>query len=371
MEIQAAVVRQRGDAFRLEDLELESPREGEVLLQIVASGICHTDLFFKDHEAPLPLPAVLGHEGAGVVLDVGANVSKVRPGDQVVATFGSCGRCDSCRRDQPAYCHGFLECNAAGTRSDGTHTLHSNGDDVYGAFFCQSSFATHALATERNVVKVPAVAPLEMLGPLGCGVQTGAGAVLNTLGAERGSSIAIFGCGAVGLSAVMAAKAAGCNPIIAIDISDERLTLACELGASDAVDAGQGDVVDAVRNIAGVGVHNAIEATGRPDVMNAASEAIAPGGTAVLLGVPPLDAEISFHAMNLIRGITIKYALEGDSDPDRFIPQLLDLHSRGEFPFDQLIRYYRLDQINEAVEDMATGNVVKPVIRMPQRGHTQ
>lgn len=364
MEIEAAVVRECGEPFQLETLDLETPRPDEVVVQMVATGICHTDLFFKDQASPLPLPAVLGHEGAGIIVDVGADVRKVRKGDQVVLTFGSCGQCENCRRDLPAYCHAFLECNAAGTRRDGTTTLHRHDGDVSGVFFSQSSFANYALATERNVVKVPPEAPLEMLGPLGCGIQTGAGAVLNTLRAERGSSIAIFGCGAVGLSAVMAAATAGCSPIIGIDVNDERLALARELGATAILDARSANVVEEVRGLTEQGVHNAIEATGRPDVMNAASETIVPGGTAVLLGVPPLDAQVAFDAMNLIRGITIKYALEGDSDPDRFIPHLVELHAQGEFPFHRLIRHYDFERINDAVHDMETGAVIKPVLRM-------
>lgn len=365
MKIEAALVRERRTPFSIEAVELDGPQPNEVLVRIVATGICHTDLVFKDQPVPFPLPAVLGHEGAGVVVSVGEQVTKVRAGDHVVLTFGSCGKCESCLRGLPGYCSAFRACNLLGTRRDGSCSHHHGEDGVHGAFFSQSSFGTHALATERNVVKVARDAPLELLGPLGCGIQTGAGAVMNSLAAEAGSSIAVFGCGAVGLSAIMAAKARGCALIVAVDVNEERLAFARELGATHSFNSKHANVVEEVRKLTAGGTRYAIEATGLPQVMTAASEVVVAGGTVVLLGVPPVDAKIAFDRGNLLRGITIKYVIEGDSDPDVFIPKLVVLHARGLFPFEKMMRFYAFKDINEAVHDMESGATIKPVLRMP------
>ena len=199
MRIRAAVVRESSHPFTIEEVDIDTPRADEVLVRNVATGICHTDIAVRDH--PRATPLVLGHEGAGIVVEVGERVTKVKPGDHVVLNFLSCGQCTSCVRGHPYYCHSLSSLNFGGTRPDGSSPLTQNGDIVFGSFFGQSSFATHSIAFERNVVKVSKDDPLELLGPLGCGVQTGAGAVINALHPRAGSSIAVFGSGSVGLSA--------------------------------------------------------------------------------------------------------------------------------------------------------------------------
>lgn len=365
MEIQAAVVKEKKGAFSIEALELSPPQADEVLVKIVASGMCHTDLAVRDQHIPLPLPVVLGHEGAGIVIEVGANVSKVAPGDHVVLTFASCGQCPNCLQGRPAYCSAFLSYNVSTRRPDGSCTHHQHGHPVAASFFYQSSFATHAIAHQRNVVKVPSDLPLETLAPLGCGVQTGAGTVLNCLAPSPGSSIAVFGVGAVGLSAVMAAKFAGCATIIAVDVHAERLALAQELGATHVVNGRDANALEAIGAIQIGGVDYSIEATGIPAVMTQAVEALSGTGTAVLLGVAPQGAQVCFNAATLLGGRTIRSSIEGDSVPEIFIPQLIGLYRRGLFPFDRLAKYYELSQINEAVADSENGVTIKPIIKMP------
>ena len=209
MKATAAVVWEKERPFSMEEVEVDEPRAGEVLVRIVGVGVCHTDLIVRDQWYPVPLPAVLGHEGSGVVESVGPGVEKVRPGDHVVLSFDHCGHCANCLKGRPSYCTTFFERNFGGQRMDGSTALDKDGQALHSHFFGQSSFATYALASQNSVVKVPQDAPLESLGPLGCGVQTGAGAVLNSLKPEPGSSIAVFGTGAVGISAIMAAVAAG------------------------------------------------------------------------------------------------------------------------------------------------------------------
>ena len=245
MNVTAAVVRDQEQPFEIEELELEKPRAGEVLVRVVATGMCHTDLIVRDQWYPVPLPVVLGHEGAGIVERVGEGVTKLEPGDHVVLTFASCGRCANCLRGKPTYCLQFFGLNFGGARLDGSNALGKEGEPVHDRFFGQSSFATYAIATERNAIKVRDDTPLELLGPLGCGIQTGAGGVMNSLAPEAGTSMAIFGAGAVGMSAVMAARIVGCATVVAIDIIPERLELARELGATHTIDANEG--VDAFK----------------------------------------------------------------------------------------------------------------------------
>ncbi|MEW6636871.1 MAG: NAD(P)-dependent alcohol dehydrogenase [Actinomycetota bacterium] len=365
MRIAAAVAREKEQPFSMEELELASPRSGEVLIRVVATGMCHTDLIVRDQWYPVPLPCVLGHEGAGVVEEVGEGVTKVEPGDKVVLTFASCGKCATCLSGKPTYCLNFFALNFGGARLDGSSPISDDGEPVHGHFFGQSSFATHALATERNVVKVGDDAPLELLGPLGCGVQTGAGGVLNTLHPEAGSSIVVFGTGAVGLSAIMAARIAGCTTIIGVDIKPARLELARELGATHTINGTEANAVEAVKEITGGGADYSIETTAVPAVLRQSVEALAPLGTCGLIGAAPLGTDASLDMNDiLIPGKTVRGIVEGDSVPDVFIPRLVELHAQGRFPIDRLVRFYDLDGINEAAHDAEEGEAVKPILRV-------
>ena len=238
MEIKAAVVFETSGDFSIEQLELCDPNDDEVLVRIVAAGICGTDLGARDGHLPIPAPpSVFGHEGAGVVEKVGARVTKVKPGDHVVLAWDYCGACTACKTGKVLYCLNFFLHNFHGARPDGTITLRKGDQLIHGSFFSQSSFADFALASERNVIKVRDDIPLELLAPLGCGVMTGAGAVMNSLQPRPGASIAVFGVGPVGMSAILAAVVCGCTTIIAVDINADRLKMAKELGATHTVNA--------------------------------------------------------------------------------------------------------------------------------------
>jgi aryl-alcohol dehydrogenase len=366
MRIQAAVVHEAGGPFSIEDVDLDDPRPGEVLVRVAAAGLCHTDLVTRAGALPPPLPAVMGHEGSGRVERVGPGVTKVQPGDHVVLTFASCGQCRNCLRGQPTACINFLSRNFAGVRPDGTPTITRGGTPISGAYFCQSSFATYSLATESNVVRVPGDVPLELLGPLGCGIQTGAGAVLNSLGAEAGSSIAIFGAGSVGMAGVLGAVVAGCTTIVAVDPNQERLNIAVELGATHTVNPGRDDPVEAVGEAtAGFGAMYSLECTGIPAVLRQAVDCLAVPGTCGVLGVAPMGAEVSLDIFSLLSGRTVRGIIEGDSVPDVFIPALINLWRQGRFPFDRLIRSYDFAEINEAAADSEKGHTLKAVLHMP------
>jgi len=363
-EIKAAVIRKKGGPFEIENLALGEPHPDEVLVRIVATGMCHTDMVARDQLYTVPMPVVLGHEGAGVVEQVGARVKKIAPGDHVVLTYMWCGHCKPCLSGALTYCENFYPLNFGGAREDGSTATSDQQGAVHDHFFGQSSFGTFALAHERNVVKVPTAAPLELLGPLGCGIQTGAGAVMNALKVRPGSSFAAFGGGAVGLSAVMAARVAGATTVIAADVVPSRLALAKELGASHTVNSRETDPIEAVRKITGGGADFTLESSGRPAVLRQAIDALAIKGVCGIVGAPALGTEASFDVNGVMTtGKRIIGIIEGDSMPDLFIPSLVELYLQGRFPFDKLIKFYTLDQINQAAEDSEKGVTIKPIVR--------
>lgn len=365
METKAAVLHETGGDFLIEPIEIGELRDDEVLVRIVGVGICHTDLGARAGHLPIPPPpSVFGHEGAGVVEAVGARVTKVRPGDHVVLAWDCCKTCPSCLSGNDPYCENFFLHNFHGARPDGSSTLHQNGEVVHGSFFGQSSFAAHALANQRNVVKVSQDVPLDILGPLGCGVMTGAGAVMNALRPRPGASIAVFGAGTVGMSAIMAAHAVGCTTIVAVDLVPERLELARELGATHAVNAGEGDPVEAIKAITEGGAQYTLECVGNPKVLRQAVDSLPLLGVCGLLGVVPPGTEVGLNMDLIMNGRTVKGIIEGDAIPDLFIPQLIDLYCQGRLPYDRLIEFYPFEEINQAVADMEAGRVIKPVLRL-------
>jgi len=364
VKARAAVVRQVSGPFVLEDVELAAPRADEVLVRMVATGICHTDIVCRDG-FPVPMPIVLGHEGAGIVEQVGASVRSVKPGDHVVMSFNSCGHCRNCERDQPAYCSNFLAYNFAGVRpEDGSSPISQNGEKISAMFFGQSTFATYAIAREVNTVAIARDLPLEIMGPLGCGIQTGAGAAVNSLKIGKGDSLAIFGGGAVGLSALLGARAVDAGTVVVIEPNAERGKLALELGATHVINPKQTeDVLARLRELTGGGVDYALDTTGMPPVMAIAMEALLHNGMLGLIGVPPPDASLPANLMSmLMRGVGAKYIVEGDSDPQEFIPRMLEWYRAGKFPFDRLIQKFPFEQINEAAHASEKGQVIKPVI---------
>jgi len=362
MKIIAAVAREHNRPLTLETLTLSPPADDEVVVEVLATGICHTDLVVRSGMLPTPLPVVLGHEGAGIVKDIGAHVDKVSVGDHVVMTFDHCETCPSCRDNMPSYCHEFFPKNFFAQRNDGTTALRDDKGSVHSHFFGQSSFASFAICRQTNVVKVSKHADLRKLGPLACGIQTGAGAVINALKVASGKSFVVFGAGSVGLSSVMAAKINGAFPIIAVDTNPTRLETAKSLGATHTVVATE-DTVATLISFTQYGVDYALDTTGIPAVIRNAVESLAPRGICGILGASGPDAEISFNETHFMSGgRRLIGIVEGESQPDTFIPYLIDLNEQGEFPFEQLISYYHYTEINQAINDIESGKAIKPVL---------
>ncbi len=353
MKITAALSRSPDSPFTLESVDLDEPRADELLVRVQATGVCHTDLSSKSR---IPGPAVLGHEGAGVVEAVGAEVAGVAPGDYVPLSYRSCGECAKCQGGHRPYCSGSAMLNSSGGRADGTATLSQNGTRLFGSFFGQSSFAQYALAAADNIVVVDPSVDLALAAPLECGFQTGAGAVLNVLNPEPSSRLAVFGAGGVGLAAVMAAKAIGVEAIVVVDPVASRRDKAVELGASQTVDPATEDVTAAVR-----GVTHALDTTGLPDVSASALRLLDSRGMLVVVGLGPRHATIDLTDL-LLNGKVIRGCVEGDADPQQFIPELLELHAQGRFPMESIVQHYDAADIEKAVADSRSGKVIKPVL---------
>lgn len=335
-------------------------------MDVVAAGMCHTDLLVRDSR-PHSLPAVLGHEGAGIVRESGSAVPGVGPGDKVVLSFPSCGACPRCLAGRSAYCDTIASLKFGCCRADGSvATTDSGGRPVGDHFFGQSTFGTLAVASARSVVKVADDVDLRIAGPLACGVQTGVGAVLDVLRVRPGSSVAIFGTGSVGLCAIMAARLCGATTIVAVNRRASRLELAAEFGATHLVSPQHTDPVEAIREATGGrGVEFALETTGVPEVMTQAVRSLDSLGTCAYVGTAPPGMAGGLPMLEaMTKGLTVRGVLQGDSTPSRMIPRLLDLHRRGLLPFDRLITHYRFDEINQAAADCTDRDVVKPVLVM-------
>jgi aryl-alcohol dehydrogenase len=364
----AAVVERAGAPFTRIDIVLDEPRAHEVMVRIEAVGMCHTDLSVRAGNIPFPLPSVLGHEGAGVVEAVGSGVTKVAVGDRVLMSFTSCGQCLPCLTGRPVQCAHWPALNLlGGSRLDGSATIRRRTGDapLHGHFFGQSSFASHVLATERNVVKVADNAPLELLAPFGCGVQTGAGAVLNVLTPQPGSTLVVFGAGVVGLSALLAAANTALTAVIMVDLNDARLALARKLGATAVINSKETDAVEAIRDLTGDGAEYTLETTGNTRVLRQAVDALAVGGLCGVIGAPPFGSAVSLDAAQMpVRHPRIVGISMGNAVPDAFLPTLIELRNLNRFPVDELITHFAFDGIETAAAAMLGGEVVKPVLRL-------
>lgn len=331
-----------GGPFLLRDVDIAAPGAGEILVRMTAAGICHTDLAMRARWPRLPM--VFGHEGAGIVEAAGAGVTTVVPGDHVCLTFRSCGECAECRGGRPAYCL-LSDLNTRGR--DGV--LRRGGSTVYSGFFGQSSFATLAMAYVSNTVKIPAGFPSVLAAPLGCGVQTGAGTILNVLDPAPGDRVLIFGAGGVGLSALLAALTRSCE-VTVVEPQPARRDLALSLGAASAIAPG----AELPR------AHHALDTTGRPDVITQAIGALRRRGTLALVG---MGGAATFDIMTVMAaGLTVRGVIEGDAVPADFLPQLIALHGEGRFPLEKLITTYPFADIEQAAQDALTGKTVKPVL---------
>ena len=366
MKTSAAVAHNLRSPFSIEDVELPDLQDTDVLVRIVGVGICHTDIASLDGQLPAPFPSIFGHEGSGVVERVGAAVSKVAPGDHVVLSQDSDGTCELCASGLAMYCDRFMELNFQADPHRRTAQL-AGGGRASLKYFGQSSFAHYAVASARGVVKVRKDLPLRLLGPLGCGIQTGAGTVMNALRPQPGSSIVVLGVGAVGMSAILGAVATACTTIIAVDRIDSRLGVASSIGATHVIDTTQtADIGAAIRAIVPRGVNFVVDAAGDDTLIAAALAGLATRGTLALVAVPPsMETKLEVPwASVLMQGQSVRAYLEGDSTADIFIPRLIELYAQGRFPFDKFVSFYPFDEINRAVEDHRSGRAIKPILEV-------
>ena len=359
----AAVLEATGELV-VSDVDFTAPGAGEVLVKLVASGMCHTDLGVIAGGIPFATPGIIGHEGAGIVAAVGEGVSSVAVGDKVLLSFTSCGTCGACLSGHPAYCETWLPRNLLGDlRADASGRVTRHGERIAAHFFGQSSFAEFSIADERSIVKIDADADLTVLAPLGCGVLTGFGSVWNVLDPRDDDIVAVYGTGAVGLSAVIAASLRAPARLIAIDIVDERLALARELGATDSINARTEDVTERLAAITGSrGVTKSFDTTGNPHVARGALDAASVRGTVLVCGAPPPGTEIAVDIQGMLTGKILRGVTMGDTDPQELIPHLVALHAEGKLPLERLERTYTLDEIGAAAHDMHHGLTIKPVV---------
>ncbi|TMC74655.1 MAG: Zn-dependent alcohol dehydrogenase [Chloroflexi bacterium] len=361
--MKAAVLHAPRTPFVVEDLVLDPPRSGEVLVRIAAAGVCHSDWHFVSGDLTTPLPAVLGHEGAGVVEEVGPDVTRVKQGDHVVLLWrAGCGRCDYCSIGKPALCSASRGMRANGTLADGTSRLRGRSGEVK-HFLGVSCFAERAVVPEMSLLPIGVEVPLDIAAVVGCAVMTGVGAVINTAALRPGTSALIVGAGGVGLSAVMGARLAGADPIIVVDLVTKKLELAQELGATNVLD-GRGDLVASVRELTGEGVDFAFECIGNSALLAQAVKALRRGGTAVAVGLPRADAEVSLNVVELVtQEKSLKGSIYGSTRHFADIPRLISLYRRGRLPIDRLLaRRYRLTEINDAYQALLNGEFARAVI---------
>ena len=366
MQAKAAVMPEPHGRWTIETLEVAEPGPHEVRVRVVASGICQTDVHARDGFFPIPCPAVYGHEGAGVVERVGSGVTTLKPGDHVIMANPSCGECPDCLAGFETYCSKAPVLKQSGYRADGASLSFSRGQDpIYGSFFQQSSFASVTIAMARNTIRVPDEAPLDILAAFPCGVNTGAGAVMNVLKPHPGDSYVAFGTGTVGFAGLLAAKLSGCDPIIAVDLFDERLALARSLGATHTVNAKDPKLVDEVRRLAGGrGAQYCLEAAGFPEALRAAVDVLAPRGTACLVGSARAGVDVPLEMRTLQQGRMVRGCVQGESDVQTFLPHLIELYRAGKLPIERLVRHYPHAAINDAVADMLAGTTIKAVLQI-------
>ncbi len=362
--MKAALLYEPNTPLRVEEISYDDPQENEILVKIMATGLCHTDLHFMKGEMPVPVPVVMGHEGAGVVEKVGPGVTSVAPGDHVVMMVSfSCGKCRYCYEGRLTMCVENLPIQMMATLPGGGQRLRK-GDQLLHQLFGLACFAEYAVVHERAAVKIREDAPLDVACLLGCGTTTGLGAAVNTAGVRPGDSIVIFGCGGVGLSALMGAKLAGAGRIIAVDLSDGKLEKAEELGADHVINASKEDPQAKVMELTGGGADAAIECIGNTDVIMQAFGSIHNGGKCVVAGMAPLGAVLNIAPYEFLLGKTITGSVQGEIRPFIDVPKFMDMYMEGKLPVDKLItKSYSLDEINEGFEAMERGETIRSVIR--------
>lgn len=362
-KMRAIVVDRLDGPWSYEDVEVADPKENEVLVKILAVGICHSDEHGRHIGLGVKFPVILGHEGAGVVEKVGPGVTNVKPGDRVTLSFPYCGECDFCKAGEPIYCRNALQMIGGGTMPDGTSRLFRKGKAINN-YFTQSSFAEYSVCHCSNVVKLEDDDDLGLAAPIGCGIQTGAGTVLNYLKPAASDTIAVYGCGCLGSAAIIAAKLMGCKTIIGVDILQSKLDLAKELGATHVINSAENpDITSQIMEITnGDGVNYGVDTTGDQDVITKALCSLAVHGE---LCIPAAFESASIPgSLMLARNLKVSSCAEGSSNPKEFIPQILKYYKEGRFPLDKLVSYYDFNDLEKAIDDMANGKCVKPVLRV-------
>jgi aryl-alcohol dehydrogenase len=361
MKTTVAIVNEQGGEFTFDEVDLEGPRDDEVLVRIVATGLCHTDITMKGFLPPEMFPNVFGHEGAGVVEAVGPAVTGIEVGDHVVLSFRSCRACARCASGEYGYCEQSLVINYMGMRLDGSTTYTRGGAPVFGSFLGQSSLSRHAIAYADNCVVVDPALDLTRIAPYGCGFQTGAGTVLNVLEPGPDDSLVVYGVGAVGLAALAAARYRGVGTLVAVDPLASRREAAARYGAVGVDPTADVSALDRVRELTGGGAAYAIDTTAIPAVVKQAQQSLAPRGTLVVLGLGA--EEYAIDAIDMLQnGKVVRGSIEGDADPQEMVPRLLAMNAAGDFDVDHLITTYPFTEINAAVADVLAGTVVKPVL---------
>lgn len=374
MKTRAAVLVRMGEPppyaksrpLRIEEVLLKGPHAGEALVEVLAAGVCHSDLSVVDGTRPRVLPLVLGHEAAGVVREVGPGVVGLQPGDHVVFSYvPTCGRCSFCALGRPALCDAGSRANAAGVLLDGTTHFRDGEGRVLHHHLGVSAFSRYTVAAQESLVPVDPSVPPERAALFGCAVLTGVGAVLNTARVPPGASVAVFGLGGVGLSCLMGARVCGAWPVVAVDVVPAKLELARSLGVTHAVDASTEDPVEVIRDVTGGGADYAFESVGRPRILAQAYEATRRGGTTVSIGLPPPDEHVAIPGAGLVSDErTLRGSYMGSAVPRRDIPRFLGLHTAGLLPVDVLIsRVIALEDLNDALDALARGEVVRQVVR--------
>ncbi|KAJ5148319.1 hypothetical protein N7526_001671 [Penicillium atrosanguineum] len=365
---QAYVVQSKGAPFELQDVVLDEIRPNEVLVEMKYTGVCHTDIVVQHGGMPIGnYPAVLGHEGMGIVRWIGSAVRKpLVINDMVCLSFNSCGKCRACENGECGSCPRMTDINFLNTvRGPGSSPISLiDGTPVHGQFFGQSSLSRMAVVAETSVVQVDA-RPEEMpfIAPLGCGYLTGSGTVLNVLAPHPECSIVVLGMGAVGLAALMAAKALGLKKTVAVDLLEEKLETASALGASDTINTSESDLGITLREILPAGADCIVDTTGSPALLDTSVQSLAHNGTLALVGVPSPQATLNINTLDLLLSCKrIVGVIEGCSNPQALIPQLLLLFREGKFPIDRLAKLYPADQLPQAIEDLKSGSVIKPII---------
>jgi alcohol dehydrogenase len=373
MKTQAAVLVESGRArpYRdtkplvIEQVELDDPGPGEVRVKVTAAGLCHSDLSTIDGSRPRPVPMVLGHEAAGIVEEVGRDVTDLEPGDHVVFSFvPMCGRCVPCLSGRPALCERGARANGAGTLLGGGCRFHapSLGDTLY-HHLGVSAFSEYTVVSIASCVKIDPTVPLDRAALFGCAMVTGVGAVINTAQAQAGNAVAVFGLGGVGLAAIMGAQLAGCHPIIAVDRVEAKMELAKSLGATASVKAGD-DTVAMIRDLTSGGVDYAFEAVGNADVLAQAYAATRRGGKTVTIGLPHPSQVLKIQAVSLVaEERTIMGSYMGSAVPNRDVPRLISLYRAGKLPVDALFSgTISIDEVNAAFDELAGGAPVRQVM---------